>query len=157
MRDTRSNDYLVEWANDLSVTDTLNTVFGANLSKRTGSFHEKTFDWYAVPSYDRNDFTAFAQADYQPIPRLKLIAGGQVIYGINTGFGKLANVHIAPDRLEQLQVNLIRSHAAGVGEPLPVRVLGEVVYFNASAVKLRTLLKPDPRKDLERVLLVTNR
>ncbi|HET7111017.1 MAG TPA: aromatic amino acid lyase, partial [Gemmatimonadales bacterium] len=43
------------------------------------------------------------------------IANGQVIYGINTGFGKLANVHIAPDRLEQLQVNLIRSHAAGVG------------------------------------------
>ncbi len=42
-------------------------------------------------------------------------------------------------------------------EPLPTRVLGEVLYFNASAVKLRTLLKPDPEKDLERVLLVTNR
>jgi hypothetical protein len=35
-------------------------------------------------------------------------------------------------------------------------VLAEVLYFNASAVKLRTLLKPDPEKDLERVLLVTN-
>jgi hypothetical protein len=42
------------------------------------------------------------------------------------------------------------------GEPLRARVLGEVLYFNASAVKLRTLLKPDPEKDLERVLLVTN-
>ena len=40
---------------------------------------------------------------------------------------------------------------------LPTRVLGEVLYFNASAVKLRTLLRPDPGKDLDRVLLVTNR
>jgi len=43
------------------------------------------------------------------------------------------------------------------GDPLPARVLGEVLYFNASAVKLRTLLRPDPGKDLDRVLLVTNR
>jgi 4-amino-4-deoxy-L-arabinose transferase-like glycosyltransferase len=42
-------------------------------------------------------------------------------------------------------------------ERIVARVLGEVLYFNASAVKLRTLLKPDPAKDLDRVLLVTNR
>jgi len=78
-RDTRSNDYLLEWANDLSVTAKLNTVFGASLAKRTGSFYEKTFDWYGVPSYNRNSFTGFASADYRPIPRLKLIAGGQLI------------------------------------------------------------------------------
>ena len=78
-RDTRSNNYLLEWANNLSVNDTLNTVFGANLSKRTGSFYEKTYDWYGVPSYNRNSITAFAQADFRPVPRLKLIAGGQVI------------------------------------------------------------------------------
>jgi hypothetical protein len=42
-------------------------------------------------------------------------------------------------------------------ERVAARVLGEVLYFNASAVKLRTLLKPDPAKDLDRVLLVTNR
>ena len=78
-RDTRSNNYLLEWANDLSVTAKLNTVFGASLSKRTGSFYEKTYDWYGVPSYNRNNFTAFGQADYRPIPRLKLVAGGQLI------------------------------------------------------------------------------
>ena len=39
---------------------------------------------------------------------------------------------------------------------LEPRVLGEVLYFNASAVKLRTLLDPDKDRDLERVLLVTN-
>ena len=77
---------VVEWANDLSVTDEVNAVFGANLSKRTGSFYEATYDWYGVPSYNRNNFTAFAQADYRPIPRLKLIAGGQLIKipGFNT-------------------------------------------------------------------------
>jgi outer membrane receptor for ferrienterochelin and colicins len=78
-RDTRSNDYLLEWANDLSVTAKLNTVFGASFAKRTGSFYEKTYDWYGVPSYNRNSFTGFASADYRPITRLKLIAGGQLI------------------------------------------------------------------------------
>ena len=78
-RDTRSNNYLLEWANDVSVNSTLNTVFGANISKRTGSFYEKTYDWYAVPSYNRNTFTAFGQADYRPTQRLKLVAGGQLI------------------------------------------------------------------------------
>jgi 4-amino-4-deoxy-L-arabinose transferase-like glycosyltransferase len=42
-------------------------------------------------------------------------------------------------------------------EAVPVRTLAEVLYFNASAVKLRTLLSPDPERDLERVLLITNR
>jgi histidine ammonia-lyase len=39
-------------------------------------------------------------------------------YGINTGFGKLSDIRIAPDQLEALQANLVRSHCAGVGEPL---------------------------------------
>ncbi|MEO8258799.1 MAG: TonB-dependent receptor [Acidobacteriota bacterium] len=78
-RDTRSNDYLLDWANNLSVTAKLQTVFGASLSKRTGSFYEKAYDWYDVPPYNRNSFTSFGQADYRPIPRLKLVAGGQVI------------------------------------------------------------------------------
>jgi len=51
------------------------------------------------------------------------IASGQTVYGINTGFGKLANVRVAPDKLDQLQANLIRSHAAGVGTPLSATVV----------------------------------
>ncbi|HXE79340.1 MAG TPA: hypothetical protein VNK41_01190, partial [Vicinamibacterales bacterium] len=43
------------------------------------------------------------------------------------------------------------------GGTIQVRNLAEVLYFNASAVKLRTLISPDPSRDLERVLLVTNR
>lgn len=47
-----------------------------------------------------------------------LIDRGEVMYGINTGFGELASKRIAKDDLKKLQLNLIRSHACGVGEPL---------------------------------------
>jgi len=47
-----------------------------------------------------------------------LIARGETAYGINTGFGKLAEVRIPLDELVALQRNLVRSHACGVGEPL---------------------------------------
>ena len=49
----------------------------------------------------------------------RILAEGRTVYGINTGFGQFATVVIPPDQLQQLQLNLIRSHAAGVGEPLP--------------------------------------
>jgi outer membrane receptor protein involved in Fe transport len=78
-REILSNNFVVEWANELSVTNQLQTVFGANVSRSTGSFFESTYRWYDIPPYGRNNFTAFAQADYRPMPRLKLIAGGQVI------------------------------------------------------------------------------
>src|SRR3974390_1129803 len=48
----------------------------------------------------------------------KLLAANQTAYGINTGFGKLASVRISPEQLRQLQINLVRSHACGVGVPL---------------------------------------
>ncbi len=62
------------------------------------------------------------------------IASGQTIYGINTGFGKLANVRIAPDQLDQLQVNLIRSHSAGVGAPLPADVVRALMLLRANVL-----------------------
>jgi histidine ammonia-lyase len=45
-------------------------------------------------------------------------AGDAAAYGINTGFGKLADVRVAPDQVAVLQQNLVRSHCCGVGEPL---------------------------------------
>ncbi len=48
-----------------------------------------------------------------------IVARGEPVYGINTGFGKLASVRIAPDDLATLQRNIVLSHAAGVGEPMP--------------------------------------
>jgi len=62
------------------------------------------------------------------------IASGQTIYGINTGFGKLANVRVAPDRLDQLQTNLIRSHAAGVGQPFPAATVRAIMLLRANVL-----------------------
>jgi len=46
-------------------------------------------------------------------------AGDAPVYGVNTGFGKMATVRVAGEDLAELQTNLLRSHACGVGEPLP--------------------------------------
>ena len=74
----------------------------------------------------------------------RAIASGQTIYGINTGFGKLANVRIAPDQLEALQVNLIRSHAAGIGTPLPPGVVRAVMLLRANVLLRPTSgVRPD--------------
>ena len=48
----------------------------------------------------------------------KRLAAGEALYGINTGFGKLAKTRISTDELATLQLYLVRSHAAGVGAPL---------------------------------------
>jgi histidine ammonia-lyase len=47
------------------------------------------------------------------------VRSGEVVYGVTTGFGRLSEVAIPRDHLEELQLNLIRSHACGVGKPLP--------------------------------------
>lgn len=47
----------------------------------------------------------------------------KVIYGINTGFGPMAQYRVSDNELEQLQYNIIRSHAVGAGEPLPVPIV----------------------------------
>jgi histidine ammonia-lyase len=52
----------------------------------------------------------------------RIIARGEPVYGVNTGFGKLASVRIEARDLETLQRNIVLSHAAGVGEPVPQEV-----------------------------------
>jgi histidine ammonia-lyase len=64
----------------------------------------------------------------------RAVTRGDTIYGINTGFGKLANVRIPGDQLDRLQVNLIRSHAAGVGEYLPVDVVRGAMLLRANVL-----------------------
>ena len=51
-----------------------------------------------------------------------IVARGEPVYGINTGFGKLASVRIEAGDLALLQTNIVLSHAAGVGEPMPTRI-----------------------------------
>ncbi len=81
-------------------------------------------DWRAIyrgamPKLDpasRSRIEASAQA----IGRI--LAKGEPVYGVNTGFGKLASVRIPASDLETLQRNIVLSHAAGTGEPMPVAI-----------------------------------
>src|SRR3989440_1764414 len=62
------------------------------------------------------------------------VARGDTIYGVNTGFGKLAHVRIKPDQARDLQLNLIRSHASGVGEPLSVDAVRAMMLLRANVL-----------------------
>src|SRR5438309_9944810 len=59
---------------------------------------------------------------------------GDTIYGVNTGFGKLAHVRIKPEQTRALQLNLIRSHASGVGDPLPVDAVRAMMLLRANVL-----------------------
>ncbi len=63
-----------------------------------------------------------------------VIAGGETAYGINTGFGKLADVRIADADLKALQHNLVRSHASGVGDPLSVPETRAMLLLRANVL-----------------------
>ena len=76
-----------------------------------------------------------------------IVAGGATVYGVNTGFGLLANTAIAPAELAALQRNLVLSHACGVGPLLPDAVVRLILVLKiaslargASGVRRRTLL-----------------
>ncbi|MCF7803492.1 MAG: histidine ammonia-lyase [Candidatus Marinimicrobia bacterium] len=62
------------------------------------------------------------------------IASGKTVYGVNTGFGKLSDVRIDNDKLEQLQANLVRSHAAGVGDPIGDDIVRLILLFKINAL-----------------------
>ena len=61
-------------------------------------------------------------------------ASGEAVYGVNTGFGSLSDVRIPRDQLGQLQLNLLRSHAAGIGEPLSVRAVRAMMALRANVL-----------------------
>lgn len=64
----------------------------------------------------------------------KLLERGETAYGINTGFGKLSDVRIEPDQLEDLQHNLVRSHSCGIGEPLPEDEVRAMLLLRANVL-----------------------
>ena len=64
----------------------------------------------------------------------QLVASGKTAYGINTGFGKLASVRISSEQVRQLQVNLVRSHSCGVGEPLSEAETRAMMLLRANAL-----------------------
>ncbi|MCA1032594.1 histidine ammonia-lyase [Bacillus timonensis] len=64
----------------------------------------------------------------------KIVANKKVVYGITTGFGKFSDVLISPNNVEELQLNLIHSHACGVGEAFPEVVSRAMLVLRANAL-----------------------
>ena len=64
----------------------------------------------------------------------RVIAGDAAVYGVNTGFGGLSKVRIAPAQQSALQHNLVRSHAAGVGELLDVAETRALMLLRANVL-----------------------
>ena len=74
------------------------------------------------------------EASRQTVERI--LAAGRVVYGVNTGFGKLSDYVIAPAELRELQVNLVRSHSCGVGRPLPEEETRAMILLRANVLAL---------------------
>jgi len=65
-----------------------------------------------------------------------IIARDAVVYGVSTGFGKLSDVRIPPDELRELQLNLVRSHACGIGNPLSEPEVRAMMLLRANVLVL---------------------
>ncbi len=66
----------------------------------------------------------------------RIVEGDETVYGINTGFGSLVNTQVSKDDVERLQLNLIRSHATGLGSNLPTEIVRAMM-----CVRLNSLVK----------------
>jgi histidine ammonia-lyase len=64
----------------------------------------------------------------------RLVEAGTAVYGVNTGFGKMASTRISRDEIRQLQLNLVRSHACGVGSPLSEHATRAMLGLRANAI-----------------------
>jgi len=65
-----------------------------------------------------------------------IVEQGGVVYGVSTGFGKLSEVHIPASELRQLQLNLVRSHACGIGRPLSIPEVRAMILLRANVLVL---------------------
>jgi histidine ammonia-lyase len=84
----------------------------------------------------RLDVHARARMDEARAVVERLVAAGEVVYGITTGFGDLASTYIPPADARQLQENLLVSHAVGVGAPLPRDVVRAMLLLRANTLAL---------------------
>jgi len=66
----------------------------------------------------------------------RILQTGEPTYGINTGFGKLADIRISSEELFQLQLNLVRSHACGLGDPLSDEIVRAMMLLRANVLSL---------------------
>ena len=78
------------------------------------------------------------------------LSRGEVVYGVNTGFGSLADKVVRPEHIDELQLNLIRSHSAGVGSPMPAEIVRAAIL-----IRLNSLLNGNSaaRKDVAELMV----
>ncbi len=86
---------------------------------------------YAVLDGDARERVSEARAVIE-----RLVASGEIVYGVTTGFGSLATTFVPPERARDLQERLLLSHAAGVGEPLPTEVVRAMLLLRANTLAL---------------------
>ena len=77
------------------------------------------------------DESAWSAIDASAAQIGRILASGRTVYGVNTGFGLLAQTRIPDDRLEELQRNLVLSHSAGLGDPLDPRIVRLMMVLKA--------------------------
>ncbi len=80
------------------------------------------------------DRGSFGRVDAAAATIAAIVAKGEPVYGINTGFGKLASVRIEAEDLQRLQRNIVLSHAAGVGDALPAPVVRLILALKAASL-----------------------
>ena len=90
--------------------------------------------WADLQSLYAADAIVLSDAAHSNVKRahdflMEVVASGRTVYGVNTGFGQLANVRVGENQLHQLQENILRSHAAGLGEPLPPEIVRWMLLF----------------------------
>jgi len=98
------------------------------------SLHPGQLSWTQLQSLYAADRIVLSDDARQNVQRahdflLEVVASGRTVYGVNTGFGQLANVRVDADQLHQLQDNILRSHAAGLGAPLPPEIVRWMLLF----------------------------
>lgn len=99
-----------------------------------------TLDRYKIQMVaDGNAKVEIPEANWQRVRESrkrveKAINDGKVVYGVNTGFGKLSDIEINPEDNAKLQLNLLRADAVGVGEPLPIPVVRAMMTLRANSL-----------------------
>ncbi len=74
----------------------------------------------------------------------ELLSKGETLYGVNTGFGALSNIKVAPEEIRQLQANLLRSHASSVGKPHSTEVVRAMMLLRANTlIKGNSGIRPE--------------
>ena len=82
----------------------------------------------------RVDATARERAERSQRAVARIVSQGKPVYGINTGLGRLSDRSVSDERLRELQHNIIRSHAAAVGDPLPEEAVRAILLFRVNSL-----------------------